>query len=121
MLTPTIDEVTGLPVRLVNTADWTGPDVPDGWLIANAPRPLAGPQTWTGDFRCGIFYAAAPELVPSWRADDARLIRFITNADIEARIDAYLVEREYGTLDELGLTYADIAPGMELPYVESGR
>ena len=33
-------------------------DVPKGWHIHNAPRPLYGDITWQGDFLSGIFYAA---------------------------------------------------------------
>ena len=34
------------------------PDVPEGWLILNAPRPLVGTMTWSGDFLHGVFYSA---------------------------------------------------------------
>jgi hypothetical protein len=33
-------------------------NVPPGWAIWNAPRPIYGDLTWQGDFRHGIFYAA---------------------------------------------------------------
>ncbi len=36
----------------------TRPDhIPADWPIFNAPRPLYGEPTWTGDFIHGIFYA----------------------------------------------------------------
>jgi hypothetical protein len=36
---------------LVNRADWDGPEVPEGAVIVNAPRPLTGVVTWEGKFR----------------------------------------------------------------------
>lgn len=111
----TMDEV------LVNRAIWDGPEVPDGWVIVNAPRPLLGEMGWTGGFRAGMFYAAAPEASGGsfgWEADDARVIRFITDAEVEERVSAKLAE--YGTtLDEVGLTMADMAYDMRVPYVGS--
>ncbi len=35
----------------------SGFGIPTGWPIYNAPRPLYGDPTWTGDFIHGIFYA----------------------------------------------------------------
>jgi len=34
------------------------PDVPEDWVICNAPRPIVGTKTWTGPFIEGVFYAA---------------------------------------------------------------
>src|ERR1019366_515437 len=43
---------------VVNVADWAPPEqIPAGWLIVNAPRPLNGEITWDGEFRHGTFYA----------------------------------------------------------------
>lgn len=116
---------------LVNVADWDGPapeDSPDGWLIANAPRPLAGPVTWTGEFRHGIFYAAAPAIREGtfgWEADDAWLVEFVTDEQIRARVVAHLAERGYPPLEELeaeGLTVAEIAgPSLGLPWHGGAR
>ncbi len=117
---PTTD--TDLRTVLVNVASWTGvPDIPDGWLIGNAPRPISGQITWTGDFRHGIFYAAAPE-VPGgtfgWAADDAWLVEFITNEEIERRVDAKLAEYDYSSPEEAGMTYEEVAiTTLQLPYV----
>jgi len=42
-----------------------------GWIVYNAPRPLAGHATWQGQFRHGIFYAAvAPAGDPVDEFDD---------------------------------------------------
>ena len=37
---------------------------PTGWPIFNAPRPLYGDPTWTGDFIHGIFYATVDPTDP---------------------------------------------------------
>jgi len=34
------------------------PDVPEDWIICNAPRPIIGTKTWTGPFITGVLYAA---------------------------------------------------------------
>jgi hypothetical protein len=31
---------------------------PEGWEVYNAPRPIYGTVSWTGDFRHGSFYVA---------------------------------------------------------------
>ncbi len=36
--------------------------IPPGWPVYNAPRPLYGEPTWTGDFIHGIFYATVDPL-----------------------------------------------------------
>ncbi len=33
-------------------------DIPENWLIFNAPRPLLGDKEWEGKFQHGIFYVA---------------------------------------------------------------
>ncbi len=46
---------------VVNLAAWAPPEaIPEGWLVVNAPRPVGGEMTWEGEFRHGLFYAAAP-------------------------------------------------------------
>lgn len=43
-----------------------------GWTVYNAPRPLLGMETWNGDFRHGVFFAAvAPEGDPADEFGDA--------------------------------------------------
>ena len=56
-------------------------EVEEGWLVMNAPRPLLGTQTMTGDFVTGRFYAAiapddllADKYVEENRKLDARLL-----------------------------------------------
>ncbi len=111
----------------VNVAAWDGPtDLPLEWRIANAPRPISGDRTWTGTCRFGTFYAAGPvEKYEGgywgWQAQDARLVEFITNDEIERRVLAYLRDEwNYGSLDEAGVTMDEVAPYMKppLPWVE---
>lgn len=33
-------------------------NIPDNWIVFNAPRPMLGDKDWCGDFHHGIFYAA---------------------------------------------------------------
>lgn len=112
---------------LVNHADWDGPaDLPDDAVIVNAPRPLAGLVTWTGQFRHGIFYAAAPWRPGGlgqhpaewfgWTRDDAWPVEFITNAEIELRVLAKFAEYGYDSEDEAGVTIAEQAACMRLPW-----
>jgi hypothetical protein len=114
---------------LVNRADWKR-DLPEGWLIVNAPRPLMGEETWTGPFRHGIFYAAGPDpsavtgpdreqaehRVASWKSDDAWPVVFTSNTEIEQRVLAKFAEHGYGSADEAGITVPDMAAEMGLPW-----
>ena len=106
----------------VNRAMWDAPSgIPDGWLIVNAPRPLLGEVTWTGEFRHGVFYAASPEEhtgIFGWEADDAWRVRFTDNAAIEAVVLAKFAEYGYGSADDAGVTVAEQAECMGLPWFE---
>jgi hypothetical protein len=111
-----------LPTFYVNVATWDGPtDLPADWRIANAPRPLSGERMWTGECRFGTFYAAGPlERFAGgrwgWQADDARLVEFIDNDEIERRVLAYLREHwNYDSLEEAGVGMDDVAPYMKPP------
>jgi hypothetical protein len=110
----------GMPEVLVNAADWAPPaKIPDGWIVANASRPLAGHITWQDSFRRGVFYAAAPEVVGGtfgWAADDAGLITLIGNAEIERRVLAKFAEYGYMSAEEAGVTVAEQAGCMRLPW-----
>ena len=84
------------------TVAWTreqvvdGHFVPENWIICNAPRPLYGHTTWTGDFIGGIFYAAIDpdcECASRYLHDnaelDAREIVFVTQDECLERTMAY--------------------------------
>jgi hypothetical protein len=117
---------------LVNTGDWDGPPTGEfgpGEVIVNAPRPLAGPRTWTGEFRHGVFYASGDpdadngRLQRSWDADDAWPVVFTTNAAITEAVTAKLRDHGYtgsltAMLDESGCTVPELAAMMELPWHE---
>lgn len=113
----------GMTPLLVNEATWSLPfGIPEGWVIANAPRPILGPMTWQGEFRHGVFYAAAPEVLagPSgWRADDACLIVFISNEAIGKRIARKAADLGYADLaamEDDGITVETMAGSMQLPW-----
>jgi len=112
----------------VNIAAWDGPaDLPEGWLIANAPRPLGGQRTWEGQFRHGIFYAASPEIREGtfgWKADDAWLITFTTNDAIRAQCAAKAAQHGYPTLEAAAaddITVEELASMMQLPWHDEGH
>lgn len=110
---------------LVNSADWTLPpgiEVPAGWPVANAPRPLIGQITWQGDYRHGRHYAASPEIPAGsfgWKADDGWLVTFITNDEIALRVAAKLAEYGYTDPADVDSTVAELAIGtLQLPWHE---
>jgi hypothetical protein len=121
---------------LVNTATWTGPELPGLVLIVNAPRPLLGTWTWQGDCRHGIFYAAMAAQPPEgdewerghyadilrlWEADDAWQVEFIDDAEIERRALAKARDKyhyaDVAAIEADGLTLADFIETLQLPYV----
>ncbi len=80
-------------------------DIPDGWRVFNAPRPLYGQMDWQGDFLSGIFYVAvdpASEISAGFiernRQLDARELVYISQEEFDARVDAYgqKMANEYG-------------------------
>jgi len=70
-------------------------DVPAGWTIWNAPRPIYGHQEWQGEFVHGIFYVAvdpdgdfADKFIERNISLDAWQIEYITEAEAVNRIKA---------------------------------
>lgn len=119
------------PTVYVHRSTWTLPaGVGDNWLIANAPRPLAGAVTWTGDFRHGSFYAATSvddlAVIESWTAADGWPVVVVDNADVERRVlefaaaEGYIATPSAAELAELGVELADVAADLGLPYVSEG-
>jgi hypothetical protein len=92
-------------------------NVPDGWEIHNAARPLSGNMTWKGEFISGRYYAAVnPDSKDyDWHAEtnvslDARLIVPVTEDDAVAEISAYYAERfptRWSSLRD-SITHADL-------------
>ena len=100
---------------------WGGPeDAPPGALIFNAPRPLCGHITWTGDFVLGRFYALV--LPPGaggegparqWMVSDnhalrATVLRLVTEEAAQAEVRAHyanhpLLSVYLPAYDDLGL------------------
>ena len=93
---------------VVNLATWAPPQpIPGGWLIVNAPRPIGGELTWEGEFRHGMYWAAAPADTADragWEALDAWPVRFITDDQIAAEVIRYLADNGYPTAETAGTT-----------------
>lgn len=75
-------------------------DVPPGWIICNAPRPIFGDKLWLGDFITGRFYAAfdpqragADALYTLNCQNDATVIGYITEDAAIERGRAIILER----------------------------
>ena len=76
--------------------------IPADWPIFNAPRPLYGEPTWTGDFIHGIFYSTVD---PS----DSYGPGFISrNADLDAWQLEWISEEE--AIEESLIYYRDRLP-----------
>ncbi len=76
-------------------------DVPEGWPVFNAPRPLDGAKSWQGDFRHGIYYAAVdPSLPEASRAIennkslDGWLVLYLSEDEVKQKALAW-AKREY--------------------------
>jgi phage terminase large subunit-like protein len=91
-------------------------NVPVGWRVFNAPRPLRGHRTWQGQFISGVFYAAvnpdaeyAEAYVESNRRDAAIELQWISPEQWRERVMAYgrRLADEYG-IDLEQFDYADI-------------
>lgn len=107
--------------------DWEGPALDElaGAVVFNAPRPLRGPLTWTGEVRHGAFYAAVwPEtprrdaLVAANTADDAREVQFVDNAAVERMVAAELARAGYSLADyhDIGMSTGDVARNRGYPW-----
>jgi len=105
---------------LTHRATWDGPELPDGSVIYNAPRPIYGDVEWTGQFRCGVFYAAADagdERVRGLNTQqDATLVELVDNDDVRGMIAERLTANGYGPDDTDGITTAELAAMWGLPW-----
>ena len=63
-------------------------NVPEDWLIFNAPRPLLGDIEWQGDFRHGLFYVA---IDPKGYIPESWIKR---NCDLDGWLVEYISEDE---------------------------
>lgn len=72
-----------------------GKDIPEDYLIYNAPRPLRGSIDWIGDFISGVFYAASPQtdIGAYWTNInlDAVILKYASEEDIRKFVDTVLV------------------------------
>lgn len=114
-----------LPTVYVHRSTWSTPDgVDPSWPVVNAPRPLAGEVTWDGEFRHGLFYAAGPRresLQAEWDSSDAWPVVVVDNADVVRMVLEYAEREGYcstlAELDALGVSVADVAVDLGLPYI----
>lgn len=115
-------------VSYANAAKWDQPnEVGDDWTVWNAPRPLFGEVNWTGEFRSGVFYAAAAPDDPFYdryaernAAQDARIVEVVTNDDLERVLADRLAENGYTVADyhDAGFTTGETARQHGLPWHE---
>src|ERR1019366_1275537 len=110
---------------VVTLAPWAPPEpIPDGWRIVNAPRPIGGEITWEGEFRHGVFWAAAPADTAGrfgWEALDAWPVRFITDGEIAAEVTRYLADNGYSSPEAAGTTMEELARDLDLPWAGQTR
>ena len=77
-------------MTIIRLLDPRPEDVPHNFAVFNAPRPLIGAKTWSGDFRHGIFYAAIDLTLPEAKrcirenvSLDGCLCEYVTRTDVE--------------------------------------
>jgi hypothetical protein len=89
------------------------------WVVANAPRPIPGIETWRGKFRHGVFYAAGPieKYAEDWLSLDASLVCLWTRAEVIAEMEK--VAAQYGGTVASLLSpseYGELANSKGLPW-----
>ena len=118
---------------VVNVADWAPPvDIPRGWQVVCAPRPLQGSLTWEGDeLGHGHYYAAANLRALEgdidslgWIASDdgvdAWPVYVASNEDMKV-VAAHWLARFRCPPNEAGVTLAEVARDLGLPMRDSRR
>lgn len=95
-------------------------DIPEGWIVFNAPRPLYGHWTWTGEFRSGIFYVAvdpageqATAFIKRNHENDARIVRWATLDKVRKEVIEFYQVNHPGLMDRLKEHYGE--DGAEWP------
>lgn len=75
-------------------------DVPEAWLIFNAPRPLLGHKEWQGEFEHGIFYVAvnpdeygAAGFIERNRSSDGWLVKYWTKEEAIVAAKEVLIKK----------------------------
>ena len=91
-------------------------EIPEGWLIFNAPRPLHATRLhdtdiypeWQGKFYHGIFYTAVdpedPHSIERNISLDGWVLKFVTTAEAMAWAEEYYL-KEYGIKADVTLSY----------------
>jgi hypothetical protein len=113
---------------VVHADDWAPPvDIPPGWWVAAAPRPLEGPLTWQdNDHGHGRYYAACPpdqdHDTLGWYTDrrehDAWPVIAADNLVISATVHRYLAQFGCQTPEDADMTIAQVARDLGLPWRE---
>lgn len=82
-------------------------DIPESWMIFNAPRPLYGHKEWQGEFEHGVFYVAvnpdeygADGFIKENVRNDGWLAKYWSKEDAIAEAKRYLSE-EYPGEEEM--------------------
>lgn len=74
-------------------------DIPNDWVIMNAPRPLMGHKEWRGDFVCGVFYVAISPVLKEDHclefneSQDATILEYVAQQDVVDEMLAYYQAR----------------------------
>lgn len=71
-------------------------EAPQGWLVQNAPRPMRGTNTWIGEFKHGVLWAALDkrdQYSASWYfsnvSDDGWITEFVSMEQARAEVAEY--------------------------------
>lgn len=90
-------------VKIIRIQETRPSQIPEHYIIMNAPRPLAGQDDWTGEFQHGIFYAAV-DPSPSRSGylaflqnvqRDGWTVEYITEEFIQATVKQYVTEKDF--------------------------
>lgn len=75
-------------------------NIPNNWIIMNAPRPLLGHEEWRGDFVSGVFYVAMDpeewdfvEMEDFNAGQDATILEYVTQQEVVDEMLAYYQAR----------------------------
>ena len=83
-------------------------DIPQDWVICNAPRPIVGTKIWTGPFITGVLYAAfamddeqSDWMIMRNSIQDAVMVFYHTESALVSLAMAYYRKNYPDTIDEI--------------------
>ena len=104
-----VSAVSGLGQVKARMVDVLSVDVPNGWIVMNAPRPILGQKTMEGDFVSGRHYAAldpADSMTDVYIKENVKLdARVLVVVPREMQMDVALHGNKYRD------NYLQVAPG----------